>query len=301
MVSSSKAPRRTRPELSEFLRSRRERLTPADVGLPAGSRRRTPGLRREEVAALAGVGLAWYTWLEQGREISVSTGFLDNLSRVLKLDAAERRHLFLLAQQRLPPEPATTWCVVPPLVHRLMGDLPKRPAYILNLRWDVLAWNAAADLLFRFSIHPAHRRNLLWLLFADNDLRKLFDPWEEQAQQILSSFRRDFARSLQDPDIDMLIKSLEKTSPEFKKWWQEQDIHGPCQGIRHLNVKNIGRVTFEHTTLTIDEDRHLRLVYYAAKEAEAASQAFERLIQQRSESVGADIPARELTLVRTAV
>ncbi|UTW08209.1 helix-turn-helix transcriptional regulator [Pseudomonas benzenivorans] len=279
-MSASRTLERTRTELAEFLRSRRERISPEEVGLPAGSRRRTPGLRREEVAALAGVGLSWYTWLEQGRDISVSASFLDNLSRTLKLDATERRHLFLLAHQRLPPEPGRTWCVVPPLIHRLMGDLPSRPAYVLNLRWDVLAWNAAADRLFGFSAQPAERRNLLWLLFTAQAMRELFNPWEEQALQILSSFRRDFVRATQDPDIVALVKDLEKASPDFRAWWRQQDIHGPCQGVRHLHIQGVGPVDFEHTTLTIDEDRHLRLVYYAAKEGLPQSGAFEQWLQQ---------------------
>jgi PAS domain-containing protein len=267
-------------ELAEFLRSRRERLSPADVGLHAGSRRRTPGLRREEVAALAGVGLSWYTWLEQGREISVSATFLDNLSRTLKLDATERRHLFLLAHQRLPPEPGRTWCVVPALIHRLMADIPSRPTYVLNLRWDVLAWNSAADRVFGLSSQPAERRNLLWLLFTSSAMRELFNPWGEQALQILSSFRRDFVRATQDPDILSLVKDLEKASPDFKAWWRQQDVHGPCQGIRHLHIGGVGDVEFEHTTLTIDEDRHLRLVYYAAKEGAPQSRAFEQWLEQ---------------------
>jgi transcriptional regulator with XRE-family HTH domain len=179
---------RNRAELANFLRSRRERISPQDVGLPSGARRRTPGLRREEVAVLAGVGLSWYTWLEQGREISVSATFLENLSRTLKLDAAERRHLFLLAHHRHPPEPGKTWCVVPPLVHRLMADLPMRPAYVLNLRWDVLAWHAAADKVFAFSSVPTERRNFLWLLFTASSMRALLDPWEDQALQILVEF-----------------------------------------------------------------------------------------------------------------
>lgn len=284
-MSAPRTLERTRAELAEFLRSRRERISPEDVGLPAGSRRRTPGLRREEVAALAGVGLSWYTWLEQGRDISVSSTFLDNLSRTLKLDATERRHLFLLAHQRLPPEPGRTWCVVPPLIHRLMADIPSRPAYVLNLRWDVLAWNAAADRVFGFSAHPADRRNLLWMLFTTPAMRELFNPWEEQALQILSSFHRDFVRATQDPDIAALVKDLEKVDPDFKAWWRQQDIHGSCQGIRHLHIEEIGQVVFEHTTLTIDEDRHLRLVYYAAKEGKPESLLFEQWLQQEPEVV----------------
>lgn len=271
---------RSRIELAEFLRSRRERLTPEEVGLPSGGRRRTPGLRREEVATLARVGLSWYTWLEQGREISVSSTFLDNLSRALKLDATERRHLYLLAQQRPPCEPGRTWCVVPPLIIRLIEDLDARPSYVLNLRWDVLAWNDAADRLFGFSEQIPERRNLLWMLFTSKRLRQLLDPWEGQAVQIFSSFRRDFVQGTQDAEIVGLVKDLERVAPEFCDWWNRQDIHGPCQGIRYFRLDGIGQMVFEHTTLTVDVDRHLRLVYYAPQMDGAQGATFERWIKE---------------------
>ncbi|KAF0251043.1 helix-turn-helix transcriptional regulator [Pseudomonas putida] len=287
-MSAPRSLERNRAELADFLRSRRERISPQDVGLPSGARRRTPGLRREEVAALAGVGLSWYTWLEQGREISVSATFLENLSRTLKLDATERRHLFLLAHQRLPPEPGKTWCVVPPLVYRLMADLPLRPAYVLNLRWDVLAWNAAAEKVFAFSSVPAERRNLLWMLFTAPSMRSLLNPWEDQALQILSSFRRDFVRAPLDPEIGTLVKELEKVDTDFRTWWRQQDIHGPCQGIRYFNVMDVGPVVFEHTSLTIDVDRDLRLVYYAAKQEQAQSRLFEQWLSTETEQANVD-------------
>ncbi|WP_417579317.1 helix-turn-helix transcriptional regulator [Nitrincola sp.] len=253
---------RTRAELTTFLRTRRERLSPADVGLPSGGRRRTPGLRREEVAALSGVGLTWYTWLEQGRDISVSPSFLDNLSRALKLDAAERRHLFLLAHDRLPAEPGKTFCEVPPLVLRLMKDLSPHATYVLNLRWDVLAFNDPADQLFGFKHHAAGQRNLLWMLFTDPSLRERLVDWEDQAVQMLSSFRRDYAHATQEAEIQALVANLQKASPEFKQGWSRHDVHAPCQGKRDLQLD--GRiVTFEHTSMTIDADRHLRLVVYA--------------------------------------
>ncbi|MFQ3787143.1 helix-turn-helix transcriptional regulator [Halomonas sp. A29] len=282
MSAPPTASQHTRAELSEFLRSRRERITPKEVGLPAGGRRRTPGLRREEVAALAGVGLSWYTWLEQGRDIKVSSAFLDNLSRVLKLDVTERRHLFLLAHQRLPPEVGRTLCAVPPLIRRLMSDIAARPSYVLNLRWDVLAWNPAADRVFGFSNIPAARRNLLRMLFTSPEMRELFSPWDGQALEILSSFRRDFVRAIDDADMIDLVTELESVSSVFNTWWQQQDIHGPCQGIRHLQIPTVGQVEFEHTSLSIDEDRHLRLVYYAAKEGRPESQAFEQWLQQNT-------------------
>lgn len=253
---------RTRTELADFLRARRERLSPVDVGLPTGRRRRTPGLRREEVAALAGVGLTWYTWLEQGREIGVSACFLDNLAHVLRLDATERRHLYLLAHERLPAEPGKTWCVVPPLVLRLMHDMEPHLAYVLNLRWDVLAFNAAADKMFGFGAQMPGQRNLLWLLFTAPALRGCVKDWEEQAPLMLSSFRRDFARATQGSDIHELVGTLEKVSPEFRTWWRRHDVHAPCNGLRWL-VCDGQAEPFEHTSLTVDEDRHLRLVVYA--------------------------------------
>lgn len=253
---------RTRPELAEFLRARRERLSPEDVGLPRTGRRRTPGLRREEVAALAGVGLAWYTWLEQGRDIGVSADFLDNLARVLKLDAAERRHLFLLAHERPPAEPGKTFCTVPSLAGRLVEDLAPHAAHIINLRWDVLAYNDPADRLFGFGRHDAGRRNLLWLLFTDPAMRDAFVDWEEQAPAMLASFRRDFAAAREDADARALIDGLEHVSPEFKRWWRQQEVHAPCTGTRKIRVDG-QPVAFEHTSLTIDGGQHLRLVVYA--------------------------------------
>jgi len=253
---------RTRHELAAYLQSRRARLSPEEVGLPSGGRRRTPGLRREEVAALAGVGLTWYTWLEQGRDIGVSSAFLDNLSRVLRLDAGERRHLFLLAHARPPAETGKTFCLVPPLVRRLMHDLVPHAAYVLNLRWDVLVFNEAADTLFGFGQHAPQRRNLLWLLFTDTQLRERYADWEEQAPRMLSSFRRDYARATQEADIHALVEELEKVSPEFKRWWRQHEVHAPCSGLRQLSLDGAA-VTFEHTSLTIDADRHLRLVVYA--------------------------------------
>lgn len=263
--------KRTRTDLTAFLRRHRERLSPTDVGLPGGVRRRTPGLRREEVAALAGVGLTWYTWLEQGRDIGVSATFLDNLSRVLKLDAAERRHLFLLTHERLPPEPGKTWCVVPPAVRRLMHDLAPHMAYVLNLRWDVLAFNAPADQFFAFGAQPAGRRNLLWLLFTDPALRQRMGDWEEEASQMLSGFRRDFARAAHAPDIHELVDELKRVSPEFRAWWCKHDIHTSCTGIRHLIIGDEIR-SFEHTSLTIDEERHLRLIVCAQHKYDASGQ-----------------------------
>lgn len=266
---------RTRQELADFLRMKREKLSPQAVGLPSGTRRRTPGLRREEVAALAGVGLTWYTWLEQGREINASVEFLEDLARVLKLDATERYHLFLLAHQRPPVTTGHQWCQVTPLVRRLLDDLILRPAYVMNLSWDIIAWNPAADRLFAIDGRHPQQRNMLWMLFADPELNQRLLGWQEQAPQILASFRRDYACAPQDATMLQHIESLAEISPQFRQLWQQHDIHGRCQGERTFLVEGAGEVTFEHASFIVDEENHLRLVMYSAQPGCPASAAFE--------------------------
>ncbi|ODC02261.1 transcriptional regulator [Terasakiispira papahanaumokuakeensis] len=253
---------RTRSELADFLTTRRARLKPEQVGLPAGQRRRTPGLRREEVAALAGVGVSWYTWLEQGREIGVSSLFLERLAEVFRLDEMERRHLFLLAHQRLPVETGINWCQVPPIVQQLMNELPYSPCYVMNLRWDILAWNTAADRLFSFSKTEAAQRNLIWMLYAHEPLRQLIHQWEINMPRILSSFRRDYVNAREAPDFKALVQSLMQLSPEFKQSWSTHAVDAPCQGLRDLNLPGLGVIQFQHTRLLADEQHHLSLVYY---------------------------------------
>ncbi len=272
---------RTRAELADFLRRRRESLSPRDVGLPVGQRRRTPGLRREEVAALAGIGITWYTWLEQGRAIKVSTSFLDNVARVLRLDETERRHLFLLAHQRPPAMAGQAWCVLPPLVRRLLDDLTRRPAYVMNLRWDVIGWNAAAERLFGFAQSAPAERNMLLMLFADDQLNRRIVDWEVQAPQVLASFRRDFAQAPDDDAMLGLVAALEPVSPSFKRLWNRHDVHGRCEGRRRFRVDGIGPVTFDHASFIVDQDKHLRLVFYAAVKHLPETDSFEQMLCRR--------------------
>lgn len=275
---------RTRHELADFLRRKRAAVRPEDVGLPRGSRRRTPGLRREEVATLAGVGLSWYTWLEQGREISVSAGFLENVARALKLDREERRHLYLLAQHRPPATPAESSCILPVLVRRLLDDLPLRPAFVMNLRWDVIGWNTAADRVFGFDERPSGHRNMLWMYFVDDRLNTRVGDWSRQAPQIVASFRRDYAQAPERPDMYELVERLKEASASFRRLWTNHDVQGRCEGQRSFHVDGIGSVDFDHSTFLVDQDRHLRLVYYAAVQDQPASVALERALTDETRS-----------------
>lgn len=253
---------RTKNELSEFLTRHRKKLTPADVGLPSHGRRRTPGLRREEVAAKAGVGLTWYTWFEQGRDIQVSEKFLLSVAHALKLDDAECCHLFLLAHKRPPPPEAHHWSTVTPLIQQMMDDLATRPAYVLNLRWDVIAWNAAADALFAFSARQREVRNILRMVFADPDMRRRLPAWRNDAPKLLAQFRYDFAVAPQDPAMLALLKELNGLSADFRRWWEAPDSEEARRGIGSVLTANAERQEFRHEMLVVDEHRHLRMVVY---------------------------------------
>ncbi|RHW23109.1 helix-turn-helix transcriptional regulator [Pseudomonas jilinensis] len=258
---------RARSELSDFLLQHRAKLTPADVGLPTTGRRRTPGLRREEVAALAGVGLTWYTWFEQGRDINVSESFLLSLAKALKLDDAECCHLFMLAHRRPPPTEGCQWLEVPPLIQTMMDDLEIRPAYVMNLRWDVIAWNQIADELFGFSHLDQHERNILRMVFANPALRKRLPAWQEDAQQILALFRCDLATAPQDPAMLTLIEDLKVLSADFRRWWKKPEPVSYRRGIASILDFEDKRLDFIHETLIVDEHRHLKMIAYFAQKA----------------------------------
>ncbi len=205
-----------RGDLSEFLKARRAGLTPGDVGLPPGQRRRTTGLRREEVAVLADVSVSWYTWLEQGRPIKASAEVLDALARALRLDAVERDHLFALAghPQRVPIRPGST--AASPAVRRLLDALAPAPAYLLGARWDLIAWNAPFALLFPAVLElDVEDRNLVWIVFANADARALIGDWEHEARRVLSQFRAEIVPWRDDPAVVRLVARLQEASDEF--------------------------------------------------------------------------------------
>ena len=252
---------RTQSDLTEFMLRHRRKLTPADVGLPTSGRRRTAGLRREEVAALAGVGLTWYTWFEQGRDIKVSERFLLNISRALKLDDAECCHLFLLAHRRAPPAEAYQEQHTSPRIQSLMDELT-RPSYVMNLRWDVIGWNTQADELLQFSTRGGSERNLLRMVFTAPDLRRRLPDWQQDAAHMLAQFRCDLAVAPEDPIMQTLIDELSQLSPDFRRWWDASNMEGYNRGISRLLDTEGGHHTYTHETLIVDEHRHLKMVVY---------------------------------------
>jgi transcriptional regulator with XRE-family HTH domain len=250
-------------ELGAFLRSRRERLDPADIGLSPGLRRRTPGLRREEVAMVAGVGTTWYTWLEQGRDVRPSNEVLAALGDALKLDPAEKRHLFILAGRQAPnPRPKTPEQVEAPLLHTL-ASLATQPAYVMGRRWDVLAWNPAAAAIFGdYGLLDGDMRNSMHLVFTNRYHRDLLVDWEGLARAALGLFRADSARYLGDPDFERLIAALTAESPEFRAWWPQRDVLRRLSGIKKIRHPVAGAMAFEHLSFSIDDGSDMRLIVY---------------------------------------
>jgi len=248
-------------EFGAFLRSRRVRLTPAAVGLPEGFRRRTPGLRREEVALLAGVGTTWYTWLEQGREVRPSIEALDAIAKALRLDRAERRHLFTLANLRLPEPRAAGLEHVPDAVIRMLNSMIDQPAYVLGRRWDILAWNAAAAAVFGdFSQLEGDARNLMHMMFANPYHRRLLSDWDDLAPQTLAMFRADSAQYAGDPDFERLIALLEKQSPEFRSWWPRHDVMHRPSTVKRVQHPSAGQLVFEYMRLDVTDRPSMRLI-----------------------------------------
>ena len=216
-----------RQELGNFLRTRRARISAEQVGLPTRQRRRTPGLRRDEVALLAGMSVDWYTWLEQGREITVSEQVLESLVQVLQLDASEREHLYLLACQHLPPELPLVNETVSPILQHFLDHLGTCPAYVTGQRWDIVAWNEAACAAFGdFRKMTERERNIVWRAFTSPTYRQLLVDWEGLAQHILARFRASCRRFLGDPWLTELIEDLTLSSPEFREWWPRHDVQG---------------------------------------------------------------------------
>ncbi len=266
--SSGSAPSSRRTELASFLRSRRERIRPEDVGLPPGGRRRTPGLRREEVAQLAGVGVTWYTWLEQGRDINVSTQVLDAISRTLRLDRLERNHLYTLAGA--PLAPGKVECsVLTPTTMRVLEQLSPYPASVLNRRYDVLAWNAAyRDIFLELDEYPVEERNLLWLAFTEHDWKCAFLDSDDLHAALVAGFRANMAQHIGEPAWRELTERLLAASPEFAELWSRHDVAGPRTRVKLLENAEVGLLRLEPSSLWIGQNADFRIAVYAPADDE---------------------------------
>ena len=269
-------------ELGDFLRTRRARLTPEDVGLPRGSRRRAPGLRRAEAAQLAGISVDWYTWLEQGRPITVSTQVLESLVQAFHLDAQERAHLFFLAHQQPPPEIASGSETVSLAIQHFLDQLGISPAYVLGRRWDVIAWNEAACVVFGdYRLMTMRERNTVWRLFTSPNYRQCLVDWEGHARRVLAQFRASCGRYPGDPQLTELVHDLMLCSPEFRAWWPDHEVLGAPEGQKTLNHPQAGYLTFERLTFQVFDAPDLKVVVYTPLSETDTPAKLAQLIQER--------------------
>jgi transcriptional regulator with XRE-family HTH domain len=250
-----------RSEFGDFLRSRREKLTPKAVGLPIGRRRRTAGLRREEVAELAGIGVDWYIRLEQGRTVSPSVATIDALARALRLSKAEHAHLRALARDA---DRRRTFVreSVPDALRRLVENL-NQPAYITGRRWDILAWNAAAEAIFAFGRLPEEDRNSLILVLTNPHTRRLFGKgWTDEAKRMVAQFRATHDLWAGDPAFIELLERLRQGCPEFSIWWEAHDIKSVVGGQKVMHHPSKGVLRLEHASFQANDDPALKLIIY---------------------------------------
>jgi transcriptional regulator with XRE-family HTH domain len=257
-------------EMAEFLRVRRARLRPRDVGLPEGSRRRTPGLRREEVAQLADISTTYYTFLEQGRDVRPSEQVLDALGRALRLTPAERAHLHDLVYGARPVGPAGPEMLLPS-VAALVARLDPWPAYVTGRRFDILASNRAARILWAdWPAGPPEERNVLWWTFLDPAARQVLVDWESVARAELARLRAASARHPADPGFGVLVARLQAGSAEARRWWPEHDVVPLSSGVKRIRHPALGVVEFHHVVLQVADDPEQKLVAFTANEADTA-------------------------------
>ncbi len=263
-----------RAELGEFLKARRARVSPEEVGLPAGGRRRTPGLRREELAQLAGVGVTWYTWLEQGRPINVSGQVLDAVAATLRLSSIEREHLYRLAEATPVRPPRVSVCANEGVFTEILAALDPLPAVITNTRFDIIQPNQAfSDLFHDWHTLPCIHKNLLWCLITEPRAREQLLNYDTEVPYLVARLRSAYGEHIGDPDWETDLERLRKLSPEFAQLWSRHEVAACTPRPRHVLHPAAGELHFTVTELTVPA--HPDLVLFV--ETPADQQTRERL------------------------
>ncbi|MUT65279.1 helix-turn-helix transcriptional regulator [Paenibacillus sp. NEAU-GSW1] len=251
--------------LSAFLKTQRSKIVPESVGLPSGARRRTPGLRREEVAQLAGVSTTWYTWLEQGRDIRVSASVLDAIANALQLSIDERKYLFALALESGAQVSAIAEAhpeISPPL-QRILQELRNCPTIITDRRHDIVGWNeAAAHVFLDFERIPAEERNMLRLLFTRKELQRLAVNWEHFTSGFLAIFRTYYGQYVEDEWYDRFIGEMKAAHPEFERLWRQSEVKTAPEVLIEFRHSKAGKMLFHLTSFQVQGGTDLRCSIY---------------------------------------
>jgi transcriptional regulator with XRE-family HTH domain len=281
-----------RTEIAAFLRVRRTRRQPEEVGLPRGGRRRTPGLRREEVAALAGVSTEWYTWLEQARDVRPSPETLRRIAAALRLEPGESQHLLTLAGYGVTEygNGASRQGTVSDRLQRLLDQLGICPAWVYGERWDIVAWNEAATVIHGdLAAMQGIERNALYQLYLNPRWRRTLVDWELHARDCVAKLRVAYARNVDDPWFNELVGLLRARSREFAEWWNHHDVQLVQDGVKCYDHPDLGRLSFEFTILDLADERSalLHLVTYVPAPGTDTREKMERLLAgENAEAAG---------------
>lgn len=266
--------------LGAYLKNRRTKLDPASFGI-SGGRRRTSGLRREELAQRANISATWYTWLEQGRGGNPSANVLDRIARALMLNEVEREHLFLLGLGRPPEVRYRGGDAITPRLQRLLDALTHSPAIVKTATWDVVAWNhAAATVLTDYASLPPDGRNILRMMFRDARVRAAQSDWEAVARFVVGAFRIDAARAGAEAQVAPLVAELCHSSPEFASMWRDSDVRTHGDGVKRLRHPRLGPIALEHSAFAVDARPDLSLVVYNPATS-ADQKLIELLVKER--------------------
>jgi MmyB-like transcription regulator ligand binding domain/Helix-turn-helix domain len=264
-LAAQRAARRT--ELAAYLRACRERITPDAVGLPPGARRRTPGLRREEVVNLAGVGVTWYTWLEQGRPINASEQVVDAIARTLRLTSAERDHLFHLAE--LPPPDSVGSTGITDEIQEILDALDPLPAALTNGRYDLLGWNAPYAAVFGGFLCDATRLNSLWCIFTRPACCSPMANPDDYKATMVATLRSGYGRHVGEPEWESFLAELRSASPTFAQMWAEQHVSAPGPMSKVFRHAAVGEIRATTTSLAVTGSPENRIVVYRADDEES--------------------------------
>ncbi|WP_159888165.1 helix-turn-helix transcriptional regulator [Paenibacillus puerhi] len=271
-------------ELARFLRSRRERMTPRQAGLPESGRRRTPGLRRSEVALLADIGLDWYTYLEQGRHINVSAEVLDRIAEVLRLDESERRHLYHLARKQFPLIDTKQPSKVTPELQRFLDSQNLSPSNVMDARMNIIAWNEAyCALNGDLAVMSDRERNFVWMTFTSPRFRYVKgDQWELHARRIAAHFHAGYARHGDDPWWSEQFEALSQASGEFREFWDSHEVLDAIDAPKTLHCPNLGILNFDLVSFQYSNDSNLTISIHVPQRDGTEEKMQRLLIDYRS-------------------
>jgi transcriptional regulator with XRE-family HTH domain len=274
-----------RRQIADFLKTRRMRRQPEELGLPRGRRRRTPGLRREEVATAAGVSAEWYTWLEQARDVRPSAQVLTRIAEALRLEPHETRHLLTLGGYAVPASGSDMPRAVSVSLRlqRLIDQMDFGPAWVFGERWDILAWNHAASVIHGdLAGLQGIERNALYQLFLGDRMRSILVDWDKHGRQCVAKLRATYASRVDDPWFNELVTLLRTRSEQFERWWHENDIEVFQEGVKHYEHPEAGRLVFDYSVLEVLDERMapLRLIAYVPAPGTGTREKMEKLLRE---------------------